>query len=136
MDYGDNHELIQDGGAIRIEPARLLKDGGYGLSANHALFEQPILLTVTPASGEGWQMTAWIATQTHFEDDTWSFPHLEATPLDSQVALERVLRRVAGGAADDPHRLCAWVFEISSGLARVLRTVTLYDRVDCAWRAA
>jgi len=136
MGHGNDYPLMQDAGAIRIAPARLLKDGGYCLSANHALFEQPIRLTVTPASGQGWQMTAWVATQTQFEDDTWSFPHLEATPLDSQGALEGVLRRVAGKAADDPHRLRAWVVVIWSGLARVLKTLTLYDRVDCVGRAA
>jgi len=136
MDQRDSHDLVRSTGAIRFERARRLKDGGYCLVAHHAGFDQPIRFTFTPGDPQGWQITAWVATQTEFDDDTWSFPHLEATALDGQPALEDVLRRIAPIAAADPRTLSAWVYEISAALARVLRTLTVYDSVGCAWRRA
>lgn len=122
---------------IRFEKTRRLKDGGYCLAAHHPSFEQSIRFTITPAADGGpWQILAWVMTQTGFDNDTWSFPQLEATPLDSQRALEEVLSRVAVSCEEDPRMLSVWVFEISAVLARVLRYVAVYDAVGFSWRPA
>lgn len=133
---GQGLQRAADG--IVFEQTRLLKDGGYCLSAAHGDFLQPIRFTITPSGGpnKGWQITAWLLTQTCFENDTWSFPQVEATPLVDQPALERVLRRVAPRATEEPNVLAGWSIEISATLARVLRYVTLYDAVGCAHRHA
>jgi len=129
--------LTTAGSAIAFDRTRRLKDGGYCLAAHHAAFNQAIRFTVTPSTDHGgWQITAWLMTQTCFDNDTWSFPQLEATPLVGQHAIEDVLRRVAPFAAEDARLLANWVFEISAALARVLRYLTVYDAVGCSWRSA
>lgn len=137
MEAQNNAALAKNPAAITFDQTRLLKDGGYCLAAHHASFNQAIRFTVTPGGDGGrWQITAWLMTQTCFENDTWSFPQLEATPLEGQRALEDVLRRVCPGLERDPRLMSTFVYEISSTLARVMRYVTVYDAVGCSWRAA
>jgi hypothetical protein len=129
-------DVARTNNAIRFEETRRLQGGGYCLAAHHPSFNQAIRFTITPADDhKGWKMTAWTTTQTCFENDTWSFPQLEATPLVGQGAMEDVLRRVAP-QAEDPRQLSGWVFEISATLSRVLRYLTVYDAVGCSWRSA
>lgn len=130
-------DVARSSNAIRFDETRRLQTGGYCLAAHHPSFNQAIRFTITPADDhKGWQMTAWTTTQTYFENDTWSFPQLEATPLVGQGALEDVLRRVAPHADHDARLLAGWVFEISATLSRVLRYLTVYDAVGCSWRSA
>jgi hypothetical protein len=134
-DFTSKTALAPTAAGISFEQTRLLRDGGYCLAAFHPAFEQPVRFTITH-DGEGWQISAWVMTQTRFDDETWSFPQLEATPLVGQASLESVLKRVAPHVATDQRVLADWVFEISAALSRVLRYVTVYDAVGCAHRRA
>ena len=135
--HSGSNDLTRAVGAITFEKTRFLKEGGYCLAAHHAGFNQPIRFTITPSETHaGWQITAWLMTQTCYGDNMWSFPQLEATPLIDQPALEDVLTRVAPAAAKDPQLVATWVYEISSALTRVLRYVKVYDAVGFSWRQA